>query len=261
MARVYIGTSGWQYSHWKGIFYPAYLSYKDWLKFYSKYFKTVEVNSSFYGQTKASTFEKWKLEVPPNFVFSIKANRYITHVKKLKGCQEAVKVFFDSANTLLTNRQTKVSVCDVILWQFPPSLKKDIKRLRSFLELLPKTFRHAFEFRHPSWVDKDTLISLIQSRLETTVVFQDWKDWPSFEDYTRLIEPEQLSKLPFIYLRFHGREQLYISCYSDEELANWGKSMQKWKSIGVDVYAYFNNDALGYAVDNALRLINLIQSG
>ncbi|MBI5465335.1 DUF72 domain-containing protein, partial [Candidatus Gottesmanbacteria bacterium] len=136
MSEIYIGTSGWQYKHWKSVFYPPDLSQKDWLLYYAKYFDTVEVNVTFYHQMKPTTFQKWRETVGPNFIFSIKGSRFITHIKRLKDCQEAVERFFSAPRAPL----------NVILWQLPPGMVFDELRLKKFLALLPQGFRHAFEF-------------------------------------------------------------------------------------------------------------------
>ena len=244
MPNVYIGTSGWQYSHWRGNFYPSELTQKNWLRYYSTYFDTVEVNSSFYRQPRASTFEKWKSEVPAGFTFSIKGNRFITHIKRLKDCKEPLKILFDSTNSL----KLKTNNYHVILWQLPPSLKKDTERLRAFLELLPDSFRHAFEFRHETWEDDEVFEVIEREERKCAVVLQDWHEWPIFED--------PVGK--FVYVRFHGKDMLYSSNYSNYDLEVWAKKMQEWKSKGLDVYAYFNNDALGYAAPNAQILKKMV---
>jgi len=257
MSEFYIGTSGWQYSHWRGDFYPIDLPSAKWLSFYSRYFNSVEVNSSFYRQTKATTFEKWLSQVPNYFVFSIKANRFITHIKRLRNCEEALKIFLVNLAPILKSKNRKRP--HIILWQLPPTLRKDIKLLVDFLEQLSGNFRCAFEFRHNSWVDKETLKAILsRGKSSTSLVFQDWRDWPDFYDFEERVS-ELLENLPFIYLRFHGKKILYTSSYPKEELAKWGEKMQKWLSEGKDVYAYFNNDAYGYAVENALTLKEILK--
>lgn len=232
MSRAFIGTSGWQYSNWRGSFYPQDLPQSRWLTFYAKTFDTVEVNSSFYRQTKASTFQKWQAETPPNFVFAIKGNRFITHIKRLHDCCEPLEVFFENVSVL--------SSLPIILWQLPPSLRIHLKMLDQFLCLLPKKFRHAFEFRHHSWVNDKTWQLL--SKYNCAVVAQDWHEWPMVREVTA----------DFIYLRFHGAKILYTSGYLDKELEEWAKIIKKFLHDGKDVYAYFNNDAAGFAVPNAL---------
>jgi uncharacterized protein YecE (DUF72 family) len=256
MPHVYIGTSGWQYGHWRGNFYPAELPQKEWLRYYSTHLDTVEVNSSFYGQTKASTFEKWKSEVPPGFTFSVKGNRYITHIKSLKNCKEPLENFFKSASGLFNLQPTthNLQLKHVALWQLPPSLKKDAERFRRFLDILRifskphLMWRHAFEFRHESWMDQEIFGIIEDQKVECSVVIQDWHEWPIIE--------EPIGK--FVYVRFHGKEQLYTSGYQGGELANWAKRMQKWIAAGRDVYAYFNNDAMGHATENALSLKEML---
>ncbi|MGB6881742.1 MAG: DUF72 domain-containing protein [Microgenomates group bacterium] len=246
MGKVYIGTSGWQYKHWKEIFYPENLPQKDWLKYYSQHFNTVEINSSFYRLPKRETFEKWKSQVGNNFIFSIKGNRFITHVKRLKDCREPLKRFFENADALI---KAKSKTNHVILWQLPPNLKKDLIRLRTFLKTLPKNFRHAFEFRHENWMDAKVFeLFEGQKGMKVTAVLQDWYDWPVLDKPIG----------DFVYIRFHGKKKLYSSNYENEELEEWVKKMRQWKKCGLDIYAYFNNDALGYAPDNAAELRELI---
>jgi uncharacterized protein YecE (DUF72 family) len=134
MADVFIGTSGFSYPHWKGIFYPQNLPQKDWFEFYCQNFSTVEINSSFYHLPKRETLEKWRQEAHKNFVFSIKGWRWITHIKKLKDCQEEVKKFFEVANGLKA-KSLNLKNKDIILWQLPPNLAFDELRLKKFLEL------------------------------------------------------------------------------------------------------------------------------
>lgn len=241
MAKAHIGTSGWQYGNWRGSLYPENLPQKGWLRYYSKYFDTVEVNSSFYRQTRASTFKKWQEQTPRNFVFSVKGHRYITHVKLLKDVEDSVDLFFKNAGVLAGRH--------VVLWQLPPRFRKDTERLNNFVKLLPKGFRHAFEFRHETWVSEDTWEILKAASVETTAVLQDWKEWPILK------EPHG----KFVYLRFHGRKALYSSNYSDKELEEAVKRIRGWTKNGMDVYAYFNNDAQGHAAPNAKALKELIE--
>lgn len=271
MGKIYIGTSGWQYKGWKGILYPEGVPQKDWLRYYTKHFNTVEVNSSFYRQTKASTFKKWEEEVGPDFTFSVKGVRFITHIKRLKDVEDSLKIFFDNVGVLVSKskRQGK-SIKHVILWQLPPSFKKDTERLKKFLDSLPKDFQHAFEFRHESWMDASVFTTLLVPRpgrgvklrlrrdVVCTPVIQDWKAWPRLLDDREIYErcKKWIDKFPFIYIRFHGAKQLYASNYGEGELKEWAEKIKKWKKK-YDVYVYFNNDAGGYAPKNALRLKEL----
>ncbi len=287
MPNVFIGTSGFSYHHWRGNFYPQDLPQNEWFLYYTKYFDTVEINTTFYRQIKKETFIKWRKIAGQNFVFALKGNRFITHIKKLKNCQKEVERFFEVAKgletqvSLFSKTRAKVSVkskqnthllselpirnintksklslttgqyfskrmsstsLNVVLWQLPPGMAFDKFRLKKFLAILPETFRHAFEFRNKSWRTEEAF-SLLR-KFNAVVVFQDYPDWPMTEEVTA----------DFVYLRFHGRTSLYSSCYTKKELSLWAEKIKKWLGQGKDVYAYFNNDALGYAVENAQTL-------
>ncbi len=246
------------------------------------------MNAPFYRLPKKEVFRNWRQRAGEKFVFSVKGSRFITHVKKLKDCQEAVKVFFEAVKGLkleagswkldnemrgeisenqdipLQNpdsRFLRFASKDVVLWQLPPSLKVNKERLESFLKILPSTFRHAFEFRDISWVAPEVLTLLLyRNEVEAAVVFQDWRDWPRIKDWLQSEQGEQLvEKLPFIYLRFQRGRALYSSNYPERELKGWAAKIRKWLKSGEDVYAYFNNDALGYAVSNAKSLQKLVE--
>lgn len=246
-ARVFIGTSGFSYPHWGNeVFYPKGLSQRDWFLYYVKHFDTVELNVSFYRLPKKETFIGWRRKAGPKFVFSVKGSRFITHVKKLKDCQEPINTFFENADGLLTSEVKPSSnienTSEVVLWQLPPRFKANPERLKLFLKILPKNFRHAFEFREASWLD-DKIYKILKKH-NATVVFQDFPGWPITEEITA----------DFVYLRFHGKTHLYTSCYTEKELIKWARKIKDWKKKGLDCYAYFNNDALGYAIENAKQL-------
>lgn len=252
MAKAYIGTSGFSYSHWgDGVFYPKDLPQKDWFLYYTKHFDTVELNVSFYRLPRKEVFAGWRRKAGPpagGFVFSVKGSRFITHIKKLKDCQESVERFFEAAEGLDVLRSPASPPCaplSVVLWQLPPGWKVDYSRLESFLKILPKTFRHAFELRNPTWDDKKIFDLLRKSK--AAIVFQDYPEWPVIEEITT----------DFVYLRFHGRTSLYSSCYTEKELTGWADKIKAWQKKGLDCYAYFNNDSLGCAVENAQTLKKL----
>jgi len=134
----------------------------------------------------------------------------------------------------------------LILWQLPPSLKQNLTRLSAFLDLLPSSFKHAFEFRHQSWVNQETWCLL--KKYNAAVVFQDWKEWPQ----------TNVATADFIYIRFHGNKILYTSEYTYQELQEWSRVIKKYLGQGKDIYAYFNNDSAGFAVSNALGLKKLV---
>ena len=151
--NIHIGTSGWHYDHWSGPFYPEDLSKDEFLSYYSKVFHTVEINNSFYHLPSEETFTKWRDTVPDGFIFSVKASRYITHMKKLKDPQEPVTNFMKRVDVL----EDKLGP---ILFQLPPRWKVNPERLINFLKALPAGFRYTFEFRDSSWFDQRVMDAL-----------------------------------------------------------------------------------------------------
>ena len=148
--NLYVGTSGYSYREWKGTFYPENLPARQMLHFYGACFRTVEINSTFNGTPKASVVEAWAEAVRSDFKFAIKAPRQITHLKRLKDSGDLVSTFLQAVGAL-SKRQGPV------LFQLPPTSKKDVPRLQAFLTLLPKRRSAAFEFRRPSWFDDEVL--------------------------------------------------------------------------------------------------------
>ena len=233
--KFFIGTSGFTYNHWRGIFYPEKLPQKKWLEHYAWHFDTVEINSSFYHLPRPSTCESWRKRVPESFIFTMKASRFITHIKKLKEIDEPVKNFFEVIRPL----EEKLGP---ILFQLPPGMKKDLGLLKGFIEKLPEGFRYLFEFRNNSWYDDD-LFSLLDDKGVSFCI----------HDFPERASPSVVTG-NFVYLRFHGARQAYSSCYNDDELGTWAEKMKDYLKTGRDVYAYFNNDIMGYAVQNAKML-------
>ncbi len=239
--KIYIGTSGYNYNHWRGVFYPKDLPSYKWLEHYTKFFKTVELNVTFYRLPQESAFKSWYRRTPKDFIFVLKGSRFITHVKKLRGVSEAAKLFFDRANLL----KEKVGL---ILWQLPPSWKKNIGRLESFLKNISRyKLRQAFEFRHESWFCEE--VYKLLKKYNIALCLADSPYYPKIEKITA----------DFVYLRFHGGKILYGSRYGKKEMQEWAQKIKKWTKRGLDVYAYFNNDAFGYAVENARELKQLLK--
>ena len=158
LERIHIGTSGWNYKHWRGPFYPKDLSQKKWLEFYIKKFHTVEINNSFYQLPEKTTFENWRDTVTEGFIFSVKASRYITHMKKLKEPNEALDRFLNRIEAL----KDKLGP---ILFQLPPRWKCNCERLKSFLNMMPDEFRYTFEFRDDSWWNDDVYEALSNHKI------------------------------------------------------------------------------------------------
>ncbi len=245
MSQVFIGTSGFSYPHWRPTFYPENLPQSKWFSFYCRYFNTVEINNSFYRLPKNKVFENWKKTAGNNFVFSVKGSRFITHIKKLKNCEQAVENFFEAANSL-NSKKRSTHPQNLVLWQLPPQFKNNYPRLKKFLRILPKNWRHAFEFRSPTWLNPRTLGLL--KNYGMAIVFQDQPGWPQTQKVIA----------DFVYLRFHGSASLYSSNYSRPKLSSLAKKIKFWLGEKLGVYAYFNNDAHGYAVNNAKTLKKLI---
>lgn len=233
MRKIFIGTSGWDYPHWKGVFYPVGLAQDKQLDYYAKFFNAVELNITFYRLLPVRTFENWNKNTTKKFSFTVKGPRFITHVKKLSDIEEPLDLFLNSSLGL----KEKLSA---MLWQFPPNLKRNLKRLERLLELLKKSGkRQVFEFRNPTWFCRDLYDLLKEYNACLCIGYS--KSWPCIEEVTT----------DFLYLRFHGNGSPYNSSYSDSELKKIADFVNRFKDK--DIYAFFNNDACGYAVKDAAR--------
>lgn len=233
----FVGTSGWQYNHWKGIFYPHDLKSKDWLRFYAQRLSTLELNVTFYRQVKQPTFQKWYDGVPSDFVFSVKMSRFITHIKRLSVEAESVNRFLEGVSLL----REKLGV---ILIQLPPSLKFDRPLMTDFFALLDPAFKYTVEARHETFID-DHFFSMLREQNIAWCIAESGGRYPHDETLTA----------SFVYLRLHGRTDLYASNYSDDELKEMAKKIRTW---GRDAYVYFDNDFGGHAVLNAITLSSMM---
>lgn len=242
--NLYIGTSGWSYPHWEGIFYPKDLAKKKQLEYFAKHFNTVELNSSFYHLPKESTFANWYERTPKDFLFSVKVSRFISHVKYLKDCKEPWLNFYQRAKLL----KEKLGP---FLIQLPPNWKKDLERLRGFIKMIkeisPKE-RLAFEFRNESWFSSE-VYQFFKAQKNLSFCIADSAIWPK--------TPEPFGD--FVYIRFHGPGRLYGSDYSKEELKEWSRRIKDFLKEGLNVYCYFNNDFQGFALENAKELLKFHQ--
>ena len=239
--KQHVGCSGWHYEHWRGLFYPAELPKSKWLEFYAQQFITVELNNSFYRLPSEKAFTAWRESTPDNFIFAVKVSRFITHIKRLRNLGSAVEHFLSRA-VLLGEK------LGPLLYQLPPNMKRDDEMLQNFLSSLPPKYQHVIEFRHESWLD-DVVFDILRGHNTGFCVF----DMPSFGC-------PPIATRDFAYVRFHGSESLYSSCYSDKELAQWS---QKIARLGQNVeasYIYFNNDAEAFAVRNAMTLENYLRN-
>ncbi len=238
---VRIGTSGWTYKHWRGVFYPEGLPQARWLEHYARYFDTVEINFSFYRLPTFQAFQRWYQRTPPRFCFAVKASRYITHVKRLKDPQESMDRFFERVRGLGHK-------AGPILWQLPPGLHRDDERLEAFAMALPRAYRHAFEFRHSSWFHESVYRIMEQYGLALVIADHVASPLPRLRRLTA----------NWTYLRFHWGEE--SGSYSEAQLQSWAGEIRRFREQGADVFAYFNNDPYGYAVRNALRLKEILGS-
>lgn len=233
-----IGTSGWNYDHWKGVFYPKEMPSHEWLGFYARHFDTVEINYSFYHWPEREAFEKWRRDTPEGFVFAVKASQYLTHRKKLKDAQEPLRRTFDHARGLGEK-------LGPILYQLPPRWKANLDRLRQFLSLLPEDIRHVIEFRDPSW-QVEEVYSLLQEHGVGYCIM-------SAPDLPKVLKVTA----SFAYVRMHNGGCDTGGNYEDVQLEWWAEQIVGWLR-DADVYVYFNNDASGFAVKNALRLREMV---
>jgi uncharacterized protein YecE (DUF72 family) len=242
MSRFVLGTSGYSYQHWKGVFYPPEVKQAQWLEFYAREFGSVELNVTFYNLPKRETFESWRERTPEGFRFAVKGWRAITHYRRLHDAEERVRQFFDAASGLGTK-------LDIVLWQLPPKMSVDVERLDAFCAMVSRVanVRQAFEFRDDSWFTDEVYETLRRHGCALCVADRAGKNRP------RLLTTD------YTYLRFHGGTSMYVSKYTPRQLEEWAAVARGWLAEGVDVYAYFNNDAHGYALDDARRLRALVE--
>jgi len=283
MSELRIGVSGWKYESWRKDFYPKGLKQSRELEYISRKMNSVEINGSFYSLQRPASYERWGGETPDDFLFSVKGSKYISHMKKLVDVRKPLANFFASGVLMLGNK------LGPILWQFPPWLQYDRERMSDFLDLLPRTssaasklaqehtlkkkdwvatdaiartnIRYAFEPRHNSFFTED-FVQLLRE-YNAALVFADTADkWPYVEDVTS----------DFIYVRLHGREELYAGGYTDAQLDHWAKRIKSWRSgaeprdakriakkMGSkktprDVYVYFDNSITNHAPLDAISL-------
>jgi uncharacterized protein YecE (DUF72 family) len=224
------------------VFYPPRLPARKWLEYYAQFFDTVEVNSTFYRLPKPAAVANWAAQTPEGFIFAIKSSRYLTHVKRLAELEDGVQTFYERIEPLLHTPKM-----GPVLWQLPPTFKRNDERLASALAALPKEQRHCFEFRHPSWFVEETC-ELLRAHGVALVI----GDRPEVNEYRSL----ELTA-DWTFVRFHAGTRGRNGNYSESELVEWAQRFEEW-SRRVDIYAYFNNDWEGYAPRNALRLRELL---
>ena len=241
MAKLHIGCSGFSYRHWRGTFYPEGLAQKEWFTHYCSIFSSVELNVTFYRTPSQETFRRWYQQSPPNFAFTLKGSRYITHVKRLMESEAPLDKLFAPARELREKLQ-------VVLWQFPPQFKCNLQRLEEFLGLIERyQLRSTLEFRNESWLCPE-VVELCEARNVSLCM----ADWPPYLDETPLTAD-------FVYLRRHGLQGSYNGNYSSPELEKDARRIEHYLKKGLDVFIYFNNDAGGAAPINAIELAEIVQ--
>jgi uncharacterized protein YecE (DUF72 family) len=239
LMSVRIGTSGWEYTGWKGAFYPADLSRERWLEFYASHFDTVELNATFYRLPAAAVFGSWAQRAPDAFVFAVKASRYLTHVRRLRDPDEALSRLWTRARRLGPH-------LGPVLYQLPPRWLPNLERLEAFLGAIPKDAPQAIEIRDRRWYRPDVLAAIQAAGV--TVCLHDMPESAT---------PPR-SNGPFVYVRFHGAGQRYGGSYASDTLGTWADRMVRWSTAGLPVWAYFNNDIDGHAVRDAHRLREMV---
>lgn len=245
MARILIGTSGWVYRSWKGPFYPDNLPNRRYLAFYAEEFKSTEINSSFYHLPRPDSFSNWAAQVPDDFVFAVKANRFLTHIKRLLDPEEPWQRFLESAVNLDDH-------LGPILLQFPPGFKNNAARLEAFFKMAQSAkprrppIKLVCEFRHESWFNNE--IYQLLNRYHVAWCIADGAKYPR----------KDLVTTDFAYIRYHGRSKMFASNYSKAVLLKEARAIARYLRDGIDVFVYFNNDANCNAVRNARLLKQLL---
>jgi uncharacterized protein YecE (DUF72 family) len=231
---VRIGCSGWNYRHWREVVYPKGLPARRWLEHYATLLDTVEVNTTFYRLPTVSAVAGWVEQTPAGFLFAVKASRFLTHMKRLTDMGRPVDRFYERIHPLVGSPKL-----GPVLWQLPENFHRNDERLAQALDHLPSG-RHCFEFRHPSWFAAEVYDLLRRGGVALVIG----------DDPNRPFQTPELTA-DFTYLRFHhgGGD----GNYSHRQLGVWARRIEEWRSQ-VDVYAYFNNDWGGYAVENGLWL-------
>jgi uncharacterized protein YecE (DUF72 family) len=281
---VRIGVSGWTYAPWRGVFYPKGTPQKRELEYAASQFNSLEVNGTFYGMQKPDAFADWSDRTPEDFMFSVKAPRFITHIRRLRNAERPLANFIASGPLRLGSK------LGPILWQFPPFFRFDAERIEAFLELLPhdtmaaarygqrhddwmkgrawlevdtkRKLRHALEIRNESF-RTEAFVNLLR-KYDVALVCADTVEWPRLMDLTS----------DFVYCRLHGSEQLYASGYTDEALDRWAERAAAWanggepedaervggdgRKLARDVFVYFDNDTKSRAPFDAKALIERV---
>jgi uncharacterized protein YecE (DUF72 family) len=238
VSGIRIGTSGYQYRHWRGVLYPEGLAQSRWLPHYARFFDTVEMNATFYRLPTPEAVDRWRDTSPPRFTFAVKGSRYLTHMKRLLDADEGLARFFAPVSRFGAK-------LGPVLWQLPPRMRPDLPRLDRFLSALPKGVPYAVEFRDPLWYAEE-VCDLLDAH-GAAFCEHDGVDR----------RPPRLTG-GWRYLRFHGTTGRYSGRYGRAALRPVAEDLLVWRAAGKDVWVYFNNDLGGHAVRDALDLLVLV---
>jgi uncharacterized protein YecE (DUF72 family) len=241
MKNVFIGTSGWTYDGWRGPFYPPDVAKKDWLCWYGTQFPTAEINGSFYRTPSLDAVRAWRTQTPKGFVFAWKGSKFITHWKRLSAKSDNSIALIEERLRLLGPKAGPV------LFQLPARFTADRERLATFLTMLPRRRRYAFEFRHASWYEKPIFELLREWNMSLCI--SDHHDAPAPWEVTA----------DFVYWRGHGPGGHYRDNYPDTELRRLATAIRKWRRAHRTVYAYFDNDQKSAAPQDARRLMKMLK--
>ena len=236
MKAIHVGCSGWNYRDWRGCFYPDKLPARRWLEHYSEHFDTVEVNATFYGLIKRDAVTNWVKQTPKGFVFSVKASRYLTHVKRLGDIAAGLARFYESLEPLVESKRL-----GPVLWQLPENFGRDDARLETTLEQLPRG-KHAFEFRNASWFDPSVYRLLRAHRVALVIGDHPERGFQTCE-----------RTAPWRYVRLHYGRSGRRGNYSRRELEKWAKRLNEWRARDEE-FVYFNNDWEAFAPRDAAWL-------
>jgi uncharacterized protein YecE (DUF72 family) len=231
-----IGCSGWNYADWRGRLYPQGVPQRRWLEIYAEHFDTVEVNATFYRLPRRESVAAWAQQTPEGFTFSVKASRYLTHIKRLTDLDVGIKRFYEPIEPLI-----EAGKLGPVLWQLPANFKRDDERLAAWLGALPDGM-HTIEFRDPSWFAPPVLAALRAHGVALAIGDHPERPFQSHE-----------ATAPWRFVRFHYGARGRNGNYSATELDTWARRIAQWRRREA-VYAYFNNDWRGFAPANALEL-------
>lgn len=247
-AKAYIGTSGWNYPHWKGVFYPSAVKQQQWLCHFAQFFNSVELNNSFYRIPSREMVERWRDQTPYGFRFAIKLWRGITHYHKLSRCHTYLSNFFDAISALPTRQRGPLLV------QLPPNQGRDLPRLDAFLDdvrqvVAPARWKVTVEFRNDDWLCPD--LYRLLDRQRAAICLHD------MAGHAAATRPNDSS---FVYVRRHGPIGDYSGGYTARQIQSDARRIRQWLTAGKTVFVYYNNDIQGHAVRNATQLRDLINA-